>query len=1046
MTMSTGRAASEPPNTSPYTSTPTRGRPGPSILSPLATSSPNDPYRSTNYQHSVISHGSLPTLSRYLPTSSSVDGGTGTAPFSAAASQAGSIATTANPNTSHRFSRGHARRKQPGAHHAVPRGGDPDALDLMALEEPDEVFRLFGVRDVRKLERKASDAAAAKVAELRSMVGERYRDLLAAADSIVRMRAAAEKLVDRLDVVDDAVRGAGAAIQDTPTKSLASRRFSQRPASPSRQRTLSSAPTLSLTIHLLLSIPSLVHAHLESSDFLSAARLESLGQAVHHELSHFEPEDDAEVLMDVAGQPKSLMEAFPIVAKQQEALDALKPLILRRALADLRDWEADTATTARTLAAITLLQGSTSSPALRTLLSARSEVLSSIINAPSSSRADTSAVTSSLQRVLGLVLRTVEGVTATFGADDGTAEGSLSRLLREVERPSLLEITAPDGPETNALAPILTTLPNYATLSRHLPLSLLTFTPSLSDSDAANVLATTESVSSEIVSWTSDAINLIDSGVESWIAALTSSPSTGAKLLSHLRTTLFQTLSSPPSQSSASSVSCSNLLLSRLSRTLESRLEQVYTAQLSSLVERVQPSLEALLLALPGDDATNDRDPIKWLFEAPFEFPSSSSSSSSSTTADASFELFLGNVQKRVGARSPLVDRGVGELERAAREVRADLDEWFGSGSGFGFGSGSAASTPPFTVASADEGDADTRLKGDYVQAARRAFEGVAERLEQVLGEVEGEVDAALFVSNFIGGLVSSGEFARGLLLGAVGESGQSPERAILESWYDRLSALQERSLGAWRDEAVKQALRRVEEGMNEAAVGGFAAWAWDASRASNLDSSALPSAPSPALLAALHSLTSSLHRLPLTRTSDRATSRALLLAFSADAATVAVDFAAKLESLLGSEERGERIRETSAQAAWDVRMVSEIVELAGGESASQKQWEELEERFLRVAAPSVSADLSSLRETLSSSTHLYLQRTQSIFAPLLPSFPSATASANGATKPISFSLQRLLPLGPPPSSTTSSATAVGTLTPGLVKPGPRLGLLPTRG
>lgn len=37
------------------------------------------------------------------------------------------------------------------------------------------------------------------------MVGERYRDLLSAADSIVRMRSAAEKLVDRLERVEAGV-------------------------------------------------------------------------------------------------------------------------------------------------------------------------------------------------------------------------------------------------------------------------------------------------------------------------------------------------------------------------------------------------------------------------------------------------------------------------------------------------------------------------------------------------------------------------------------------------------------------------------------------------------------------------------------------------------------------------------------------------------------------------------------------------------------------------------------------------------------------------
>lgn len=47
------------------------------------------------------------------------------------------------------------------------------------------------------------------MSDLRTMVGERYRDLLSAADSIVRMRTSAEKLVERLDRVESGVGGAG---------------------------------------------------------------------------------------------------------------------------------------------------------------------------------------------------------------------------------------------------------------------------------------------------------------------------------------------------------------------------------------------------------------------------------------------------------------------------------------------------------------------------------------------------------------------------------------------------------------------------------------------------------------------------------------------------------------------------------------------------------------------------------------------------------------------------------------------------------------------
>jgi hypothetical protein len=37
------------------------------------------------------------------------------------------------------------------------------------------------------------------------MVGERYRDLLSAADSIIRMKAASEKLVDCLGTVESVI-------------------------------------------------------------------------------------------------------------------------------------------------------------------------------------------------------------------------------------------------------------------------------------------------------------------------------------------------------------------------------------------------------------------------------------------------------------------------------------------------------------------------------------------------------------------------------------------------------------------------------------------------------------------------------------------------------------------------------------------------------------------------------------------------------------------------------------------------------------------------
>ena len=92
----------------------------------------------SSYQNSLHSL-SPPASARYMS-------------FSAAGSNAGTTTTTATTLAGPtRFKRGHARKKAP----VVVRTANPDELDLMALEDPDEVFRLFGVRDVRGLEKRA---------------------------------------------------------------------------------------------------------------------------------------------------------------------------------------------------------------------------------------------------------------------------------------------------------------------------------------------------------------------------------------------------------------------------------------------------------------------------------------------------------------------------------------------------------------------------------------------------------------------------------------------------------------------------------------------------------------------------------------------------------------------------------------------------------------------------------------------------------------------------------------------------------------------------
>lgn len=77
---------------------------------------------------------------------------------------------------------------------ANPMRSSPEATSVGV----DSLFARFGVKEVRTIAQRGKLKAESKREELRTMVGERYRDLLGAADSIVRMRKSSSVLLERL--------------------------------------------------------------------------------------------------------------------------------------------------------------------------------------------------------------------------------------------------------------------------------------------------------------------------------------------------------------------------------------------------------------------------------------------------------------------------------------------------------------------------------------------------------------------------------------------------------------------------------------------------------------------------------------------------------------------------------------------------------------------------------------------------------------------------------------------------------------------------------
>lgn len=76
------------------------------------------------------------------------------------------------------------------------------AFKRLDLRDPAALFETHGAEEIRGLERQVRAEIEHKKEELRQMVGERYRDLIEAADTIGQMRRRALGLVDAVQATD----------------------------------------------------------------------------------------------------------------------------------------------------------------------------------------------------------------------------------------------------------------------------------------------------------------------------------------------------------------------------------------------------------------------------------------------------------------------------------------------------------------------------------------------------------------------------------------------------------------------------------------------------------------------------------------------------------------------------------------------------------------------------------------------------------------------------------------------------------------------------
>ncbi|KAH9821127.1 hypothetical protein DFH28DRAFT_923561 [Melampsora americana] len=355
--------------------------------------------------------------------------------------------------------------------------GRPEELDLLSIEDPDELFQAFTIREIRLIAQRARLDADKKQEDLRQMVGERYRDLLGAADAIVRMKTSSsglcEMLCDSMELCDKS---------ELKRRGKEAGHIYSTSNGPSSRTTY----TLATLVKLILVLSEHIWRSLEREDFLSAARFDALGRIISSELTSGRWDETGTT------EPGEVCETFPIVVRQSEALAQLAPQIAWRARGFLRRWDVNRQETASALAAILLLDNTSLMDTATLFLQARRTSLNAIL---ASKPLQPNLWTDRIRNAIRLVIGTLQQTFEIFGIDSKATNGSGSyfvRLLQAIQdssnatpQPSGTRENDPleSKPQKDAdtdtirLSSIISMLPNAHQSMRYLPKSVISFSP-----------------------------------------------------------------------------------------------------------------------------------------------------------------------------------------------------------------------------------------------------------------------------------------------------------------------------------------------------------------------------------------------------------------------------------------------------------------------------------------------------------------------------------------------------------------------------------------
>ncbi|KAK3579911.1 hypothetical protein CHS0354_012452 [Potamilus streckersoni] len=370
------------------------------------------------------------------------------------------------------------------------------------------MFEKFTVDEIRKIEKRTRAEIERKKEDLRTMVGERYRDLIEAADTISEMKKSSQnvmvsvcKIEDQCNQLKQSQMVKGSSLQHKKKAELEQRRKEEAKFYGTASQ-----------IKLLLDMPERIWSALESQDYLTASRLFLLSRHINTSLQlHSQHSSD-------------FLYWFPVVSKQWAAISHFRSTILQGCRGLLRVATTNDQKIANCLCSILLLEDSNPRQVFNELLLARTSAIQHLFY---SGVSQTGSIKEQVCVVVQLITTTLHQIYAVFYSRADQDEEQTDLLLKV-----LTKVTTQKQHESGLLD-----LQNSVSF-KCLPMSVRDFCPSLR---AAASSVTIKQLQENCQQW----IQTCTIDVKNGIGKLLSFVNT-VKRLADIRDTMWEQLSQDP--------------------------------------------------------------------------------------------------------------------------------------------------------------------------------------------------------------------------------------------------------------------------------------------------------------------------------------------------------------------------------------------------------------------------------------------------------------------------------------------------------------------